>query len=242
MGELLETSSIIKLYHGSNHTVGQPILGEGKVKNDYGQGFYTTILPERADEYALMMPGDSVRNEYEIDAGVLNILNLDEYGPLAWIAEVLYNRGPGDARITRRSREAFCNRYRVKQEADIIMGYRADDSYFAIIESFLNNELSADEVVTLFYKAKLGKQVCLKSQKAFNRIKFIDSHRVSNERLQYALNNDRNARRIAKEFIINRRDALNFGQISMQGKLTFTISLSKNLVYNKKDGKYYEKA
>ncbi len=236
-----KVESKVLLYHGSNHIVGQPELGKGKNNNDYGQGFYTTTILDRADEWALMMPGESIRNEYEIDLCKLNILNLDEYGPLAWIAEVMFNRGPGSSKVEPRLIKVFCNKYRVKQKnIDIVIGYRADDSYFMIINSFLNNELSVDEVVQLFYKAKLWKQIFIKSQKAFNRIKFLKFNKIPSNKLQYAMNNDKNARRIVKEFISNRRYTLGLRQISMQGKLTFTESLIKNLVYNKKDRNYYE--
>ena len=32
----------IILYHGSNQRIEQPLWGEGKSYNDYGQGFYCT--------------------------------------------------------------------------------------------------------------------------------------------------------------------------------------------------------
>ena len=32
----------IVLYHGSKEKIEKPLLGKGKVYNDYGQGFYCT--------------------------------------------------------------------------------------------------------------------------------------------------------------------------------------------------------
>lgn len=239
--QIREVQESVILYHGSNHIVGQPVINGGKLNNDYGMGFYTTSIPERADEWALMMPGDSIRNKYELDISGLKILDLDSFGPLAWISEVLKNRGAGGSRVSTRIIDVFLSKYNIDTtNYDVIHGYRADDSYFMIIESFLNNEISVEEVVGLFYKAKLGKQIFLKSNKAFNKIKYIGADRVSQERLRYAINNDKNARRVVKDFIDDRRYAIALKQINMTGKLTFYETLNKTLVYNKKDGRYHE--
>jgi hypothetical protein len=42
--------SIIDLYHGSDHIVEYPSFGVGKPDNDYGSGFYTTRIIERASD------------------------------------------------------------------------------------------------------------------------------------------------------------------------------------------------
>lgn len=47
------------------------------------------------------------------------------------------------------------------------MGYRADDCYGEVIESFMTGELTIDEVRKLFYKGELGSQVFIKSPRAF---------------------------------------------------------------------------
>lgn len=239
--DIREIHSIVTLYHGSNYKVDTPKFGLGKQNNDYGQGFYTTTIADKADEWALMMPGDSIRNQYEIDLSGLTILNLDNYGPLAWIAEVLHNRGSGDTEIDEWIKASFIKKYRVgNQGYDIVTGYRADDSYFSIIESFLNNEISVSEVIQLFYKAKLGKQVFIQSRKAFSRIKFIKASKVSNSKLGYAKNNDANARLTAQQYLRDRRQAIITGRINMEGQLTFKMAFIKNLIYNRQDGKYYE--
>lgn len=42
--------SIIDLYHGSDHIVEYPSFGVGKPDDDYGSGFYTTRIIERASD------------------------------------------------------------------------------------------------------------------------------------------------------------------------------------------------
>ena len=38
----------ITLLHGSEHIIKKPELALGKPTNDYGRGFYCTLLPEMA--------------------------------------------------------------------------------------------------------------------------------------------------------------------------------------------------
>ena len=33
---------VIEIYHGSDHIIEKPELGKGRLKNDYGKGFYCT--------------------------------------------------------------------------------------------------------------------------------------------------------------------------------------------------------
>lgn len=49
---------------------------------------------------------------------------------------------------------------------DLIVGYRADDSYFSFANAFLNNTLSLEQLRKAMFLGKLGEQVVLKSEKA----------------------------------------------------------------------------
>ena len=168
--------NIIDLYHGSDHIVELPAYGIGKPDNDYGSGFYTTRIIQRASEWALLYGTKAARvSHYQIDISDLNVIELDFYGPLAWIAEVISNRGVTSA-IAREFSEEFVDRYKVDtSDADLIVGYRADDSYGDVIEAFMSGEITVDEVKRLFYKGELGEQYFIKSKEAFARIKYIDA-------------------------------------------------------------------
>ena len=237
-----EENTGILLYHGSNHIVNTPIYHGGKLNNDYGYGFYMTQYPERAEEWALLMDGASYCNIYECNVEGLNVVNLDEYGPLAWVAEVLKNRGPGDRHIdSKNSYKVFCKKYCVDlSKADVIVGYRADDSYFQIIESFLDNYITIDEVVSFFYKAKLGRQIVFISKKSFDEkyIKFSNAYKVSNERLKYAKNNDNNARKTVLSSLRNIEDAVDLGKKKV-GKLNYRDCLQTDYKYDKERKIYY---
>lgn len=60
----------------------------------------------------------------------------------------------------------------------MIIGYRADDSYFTFANAFLNNTISLARLEKAMVLGNLGIQIVLISQKAFDRLKFIDSHPV----------------------------------------------------------------
>ena len=61
------------------------------------------------------------------------------------------------------------------KDYDIIKGYRADDSYFAFAESFLNNTISCQRLAQTLKLGNLGEQIVLKSKKAFEQLEYIDS-------------------------------------------------------------------
>ena len=86
---------MIKIFHGSDHVIRQPLYLGGKPDNDYGNGFYTTEYEDRARSWATLNgnPDLSVVNVYELDTENLQIMDLNEQGVLAWIAEVIANRG-----------------------------------------------------------------------------------------------------------------------------------------------------
>ena len=63
---------MIKVYHGSNVVVREPLVGIGRENLDFGLGFYVTVLTTQADGWAAnkaryyMQPEGSV-SEYEFD-------------------------------------------------------------------------------------------------------------------------------------------------------------------------------
>lgn len=120
-------------------------------------------------------PEKPVVNVYELNTEELTILNFQDYGVLAWIAEVMANRGMSQeaAGIVG---EKIVESYRIdSSQYDILKGYRADDSYTQVIEAFLLNQISLTEVERLFYKGALGNQIFLKSEKAFKNIQRVSS-------------------------------------------------------------------
>lgn len=167
----------LKLYHGSDHIIDQPSLGQGKIGNDYGVGFYCTESIELAKEWACGTKGqDGYANAYTLDMSNLKILNLsdEKYNILNWLAILLENRRfSTTAPIALAAKEYILDNFRVDIKGyDIIIGYRADDSYFSFAKDFINNTISVEQLARAMKLGKLGEQIVLKSQKAFNRIYF----------------------------------------------------------------------
>ena len=63
---------------------------------------------------------------------------------------------------------------------DLIVGYRADDSYFSFARAFVSNEISLKQLSYAMRLGKLGEQYVLKSEKAFNQIAFISAELADN--------------------------------------------------------------
>ena len=227
------------LYHGSDKIVKTPMYGVGKEDNDYGSGFYTTRDIDKAREWALVNGTDkAICNIYELDMTGLTVLNLDDCGTLAWIAEVIYHRGAKN-NITNEVGNRLIEKYKVDtSNADVIIGYRADNSYIDIAEAFLNNELSIDEVERVFRKGNLGQQVFIKSQKAFDTIVFTGYEEVKPQHGNGVGNEEAKARREVNEFLNNRRAAIQLEGFTPNG-ITARAAINSNFEYNKKY-KFYE--
>ena len=58
---------------------------------------------------------------------------------------------------------------------DIIIGYRADDSYFSFARDFVSGSISYRQLNEAMKLGELGEQIVLISKKAFENIKFISS-------------------------------------------------------------------
>lgn len=166
------------LYHGSSVIIEKPEFGKGKPYNDYGLGFYCTEHLELAKEWACSENADGYANKYEMDVRGLSILNLSskDYTILNWLAILMQNRkGYLSTPLAVRGRDYISENFLPDyQSYDVIVGYRADDSYFSFARAFMLNEISVKQLGAAMRLGKLGEQFVLKSQKAFERIKFID--------------------------------------------------------------------
>ena len=163
----------IIIYHGSPNIV-TPVFGEGKAYNDYGLGFYCTENLELAKEWACSQDSDGYANQYILNIESMNVLYLNgpQYNILNWLAVLLENRifsiAEGLPREAKKYiMETFLTDYK---SYDIIIGYRADDSYFSYARDFISNTLSLGDLKQAMMLGKLGEQVVLKSERAFEAL------------------------------------------------------------------------
>jgi hypothetical protein len=169
----------IDIYHGSDHIIEQPQFGEGKPYNDYGRGFYCTEHAELAKEWACAADSDGYANHYQLDYSGLSVLNLNapEYNILNWLAILLENRKFNVADgLPQRAKTYLQENFKVDyKKYDVIIGYRADDSYFSYAGDFVNGTLSLADLSEAMRLGKLGEQVVLKSKKAFDSLTFVEA-------------------------------------------------------------------
>lgn len=164
----------ISLFHGSSTQVRFPKHGFGNPHNDYGLGFYTTELRELALEWACPGIADGWANEYALDTRGLAVIDLSapEFTVLNWMAVLLEHRkisfGVG---IASEAREFILQNYGTDlTAADIVHGYRADDSYFSVARSFLNNRIPVEVLEQSLFLGGLGYQVVIMSEAAFGQL------------------------------------------------------------------------
>ena len=172
----------IDIYHGSDHIIEQPVFGAGKTHNDYGRGFYCTEHAELAKEWACSADSDGYVNHYQLECDGLKVLNLNapEYNILNWLAILLENRKFNVADgLPQRAKAYLLENFKVDyKKYDVIFGYRANDSYFSYAGDFVNGTLSLSDLSEAMRLGKLGEQVVLKSNKAFDALTFIEADKA----------------------------------------------------------------
>ena len=188
------------IYHGSKDIIEKPKFGKGKPYNDYGLGFYCTENLALAKEWAVDISRDGYANIYEIDDSRLSVLNLndEQYTILHWLAILLENRHfDSPSSLSHEAKEYILHNFSVDYKSyDVIIGYRADDSYFSFAQDFLNGTISYRQLNNAMHLGNLGQQFVLKSKKAFDLISFIGYENASfNEWYSRKENRDKAARR-----------------------------------------------
>lgn len=166
------------IYHGSQQIVEVPKFGVGKTYNDYGQGFYCTQSIELAKEWACPIKNDGYANKYVMHFDGLNVMHLTngEFNILNWLAILLKNRKFDiTSPVGNSARDFILSRFLPDTaNVDLIIGYRADDSYFSFAEDFVNNVISLRDLEMAMKLGTLGEQVVLISERAFKQIEFIE--------------------------------------------------------------------
>ena len=175
----------IILLHGTDHIIEKPDYLFKNPYNDYGSGLHCTEVIEMAKEWACKENKDGFVNRYRLNTDGLKILNLldGKHNILNWIAILLkYRKFNLNDQIAIDAREYVINNFGIDVEGyDVIIGYRADDSYFSYATSFIENTLPIRSLNKALRLGNLGTQVVLKSKKAFSQIEFLGVEPVEKE-------------------------------------------------------------
>lgn len=190
----------VRLYHGSEVIVEKPEFGKGARHNDYGKGFYCTENPELAREWACAKQKNGYVNIYDMDMSGLSALNLNDpqYNILNWLAILADNRTYWqNGSISEDAKDYIKTHFLLDISVyDVIIGYRADDSYFSFAQDFVAGVISLEKLSEAMRLGKLGEQIVLKSPKAFGQIEFVGCENVDVD-VYYArkIERERDARR-----------------------------------------------
>jgi hypothetical protein len=178
-------SGVITVYHGTDHVLCQPLFGFGGSDNDYGSGFYTTESKELAAEWAVFSPKradrhDGYVNEYKLDLSGLSVLRLTDADVDAWIAIVMKYRAGAYSALEQDAIDEFVEkRYNGSEmEHDVIIGWRADDSYFKFAYEYARGALRKHVLLAAMKLGELGEQVFIRSELAFSRLTWIAQYPV----------------------------------------------------------------
>lgn len=170
------------VYHGSDHIIERPTFHGGKRTNDYGYGFYTTKEAELASEWACAKNTDGYVNSYDLEIDGLKVLNLNDgqYNILNWLAILTRYRSYWESGSISEQAKQYLhdNFYLDVEQYDVVIGYRADDSYFSFARDFVAGTISLRKLSEAMRLGKLGEQIVLKSQQAYTHITFAGSEHV----------------------------------------------------------------
>lgn len=173
------------IYHGSERRIEKPTFGFGYAANDYGLGFYCTEQLELAYEWAVDDARNGFANEYQIETDGLDILDLGQPDctDLQWLAILLENRTFNTASVLAEEARTYllANFLPDYRDRDIIIGYRADDSYFAFAQDFISGGISLRQLGNAMRLGKLGLQFVVKSERAFERLQFAAAHPANSD-------------------------------------------------------------
>ncbi|MCF0143468.1 MAG: DUF3990 domain-containing protein [Parasporobacterium sp.] len=166
----------ITLFHGSEKIISRPSLEEGCPFNDFGRGFYCTPESTMAGQWACHRGASGFICSYSLDIDDLKIFNLlsGKYSPLNWLALVLSHRmfrisSPWENMAVNYIKNNFMPD---TEGFDIIIGMRADDSYFSFAKAFINGKISLEQFKYVMVPGPSGEQFVLKTEKAFEKLEF----------------------------------------------------------------------
>lgn len=132
-----------------------------------------------AKERAGFTKENGYANQYKLEMDSLKILNLnsEEFHILNWLSILIENRTfQLKSKLAIIANDYIHNNFYVPyDEYDIIIGYRADDSYFSFAEDFLQGIISLKVLSQAMKLGQLGEQIALKSPQAFWNLSYIKS-------------------------------------------------------------------
>ena len=203
------------LYHGSQIILEKLEYGKGARNNDYGRGFYCTEEIELAKEWACAKQTNGYVNIYKLDLEGFRVLNLNsgKYHILNWLALLADNRTYWQNGSIAEEGKRYLKKHFLLDisEYDVIIGYRADDSYFSFAQDFVAGTISLQKLSEAMRLGKLGEQIVLKSPQAFEKIQYVKSEPVDMQ--VYYIKKMERERTARKEYRMSKRQKADLNEL-----------------------------
>lgn len=169
----------MKLYHGSNQIIENPLHNGSRDKTDFGKGFYLTANGGQAERWSIRGENPVV-NCYEIS---LEALSTYEFTiGLEWLLFIIYNRQIGDFNTSYlRDKFMFLN------DIDVIIGPTADDRMYNTLEEFFDGDISLEKTLDLLNCMDLSMQYLVKTSKGIGHTKYLRSYEITGHKLTKAI-------------------------------------------------------
>lgn len=161
-------------YHGSKKIIEKPIPYGSNPANDCGPSFYVTKDLDAAKSWACRNDSLGIVNKYYINDRIFNNLrildltNKNEYSVLNWMAILMHFRIL-DSTFVKNNQMVldWLSKYYIDvNQYDVIIGFRADDSYFKFPIRFISNDLAFEDLEDAFMSGHLGIQYAFISKRA----------------------------------------------------------------------------
>lgn len=170
-------TSVITLYHGTPQKDFVPNPNYVNEETDYGSGLYLTTHLDLAKEWSAAFHNNDYGyvHSFELDISDLQVFDFNQVHPIVWLA-VLAEHYKNSSVLTDMQREyvsQLINKYNVYNAnlKDVLYGWRADSSFSNIFVFALQNKLSVAQINTALHISDLNNQYCIKSEKAYSKLR-----------------------------------------------------------------------
>ena len=162
---------MMKVWHGSNVMVQEPLVAIGRENLDFGRGFYVTALPAQAEEWArnkaryyMLQEGVVSEFEFDLDAAMETFrFHKFEHYDHEWLHFIVNNRRGGDE----------------WRKWDVIEGGVANDRVIDTVENYMAGLVDEETALGLLSLHQPNHQICITKQEVVDRfLRFTDSYQV----------------------------------------------------------------
>ena len=159
----------MRLYHGSTMAVRKPSLRPGRMKADFGKGFYTTSNPEQAERWAHIKQERedaprAVVSVYEFDESILDQQDLRIRRFTGADEPWLY--------FVTDCRKSHPHAY------DLVQGPVANDKVFTTVNLFESGVLSAEAAILQLKAYKTYDQLSFHTARVIGALRFVEAYEI----------------------------------------------------------------